>query len=406
MFHRSLLAVLLLVTAGVAFGQPTLTAQEVIAVLRGHTDGWVGVLEGGNSGLTHEGLIINVVGVTFRTRAMSEWYAAQTSPPPGPVACGVFPTCEVSGSAVYQGYRSAGIATRGIGATCNNPAAEFRNRVLQRGGGQTTVGSCMSFESAAVDVVNRGNSHLTHSRVVFSDYGGSMLLEWGDSLTELSGAWVCPLDDCIFVSDVQFLNAHRGYIDGGLVVDQPTVSDLESDYGVSIVGAYVDGGWGEEVDPGGPGPDPGGPDDELTNCGILDIPCNLRRLLIPQEDWGEAFAAVDVGERVPFGFLSWIPGRDCLEGCQQSNNMQTARVDIHDGEQPGNLAGSLIWRIPSPAMVWTQIWKPGTGGGFDYIEFDLRDVPYIDLWHRHLRIWLYWAFLGAFWVRIFYMVIR
>lgn len=73
---------------------------------------------------------------------------------------------------------------------------------------------------------------------------------------------------------------------------KPTIADLTTNWGISIVGApFTDAGYGGGFDPGtgdagsssGGTTDPDGPADSATNCGILDIPCNFRALFIPRE---------------------------------------------------------------------------------------------------------------------------
>lgn len=70
-----------------------------------------------------------------------------------------------------------------------------------------------------------------------------------------------------------------------------------------------DGGSGNGGGGGGPGWDDA-PGDPETNCSIIDIPCNLRKLFVPTEDWGARFGQLPEthADRFPFALGLWSPG--------------------------------------------------------------------------------------------------
>lgn len=196
-----------------------------------------------------------------------------------------------------------------------------------------------------------------------------------------------------------------GMVNAAVLFDMPTVQDLIDDWGVAVSGYFSDEGWedpGEYEDDEGPGGG-GGPEDPETNCGILDIPCNLRRLFIPQQDWGATWGSLDTSDKFPFGLAAWLPSTDCsvlegeggtYEGCGPGIGQD--RTELVYGSEPGEVYGTLKACIPHPGLVLPQLPRGGTGPGFDCIEYDLLGSPLVVLWHEHLRIWLYWLFVAQF----------
>lgn len=105
------------------------------------------------------------------------------------------------------------------------------------------------------------------------------------------------------------------WIVGGLNYDKPNLQELQSQYGVRIIAEEViaedpwqceklniNGGCGAQTAPGTPTQNPAGPGDTATSCGILDIPCNLRKLFIPQSNPFQPLADA-MKNKIPFSVI-------------------------------------------------------------------------------------------------------
>ena len=71
---------------------------------------------------------------------------------------------------------------------------------------------------------------------------------------------------------------------------------------------------GTTTPPNSPGDWSTAPIDEELQCSVINIPCNLRKLFVPQVDWQAEWAEMQdaLGQRMPFGYLYWI--RDGASG--------------------------------------------------------------------------------------------
>ncbi len=91
---------------------------------------------------------------------------------------------------------------------------------------------------------------------------------------------------------------------------------------------FTDGGSAPGTGTGTPAPAPGdwstAPVDEELQCSVINIPCNLRKLFVPQVDWQAEWAEMQdaLGQRMPFGYLYWI--RDGSSGA----SAQDVGIDI------------------------------------------------------------------------------
>lgn len=115
---------------------------------------------------------------------------------------------------------------------------------------------------------------------------------------------------------------------GGVSYDKPSVDELVRSYGVTVGDSYTDEGWKPDpepidptdpTDPTEPAPVPGGvpttcttasgstttnqfecaPTNDETKCSVLDIPCNLKKLFVPDPDFfGKLFDADKVSHQL------------------------------------------------------------------------------------------------------------
>jgi hypothetical protein len=249
--------------------------------------------------------------------------------------------------------------------------------------------------------------------------------------------WTSRLDaPGVQIASADMWNASLVYfIESGVTKDQPSIADLQAKYGIQITGNFTDVGWSPIGPPStNPDPSPGGgggttgpycrdgsspnsetglcadgstpsndrPGDTETNCWVLDIPCNFRKLFIPTQNWGDQYGALNVSSKAPFGLVEWVPKLNCAgstpgvpwQGCGAPIDGNRHEVVDLVGA-PGDLFGSLKFRVPNPALTF-NIPVPGSGLNNYYFEFDLKETPYMDLWHRHMRIWLFWGFVAMF----------
>lgn len=398
--RRLLLALIGLVGVGASYAQPTLYADEVLALIvaeLGGTDG--SIFLGINDEVEHPehaGIKFNVSAHEFRVGFLEDGEVENAA-----IACGIGRiTCEYAGLDLVGfgwGNYSAFIFLPSSGCSPSYP-------IRGRHGRGTTLASqevCRATAlEAAADAVTTMQTHFGY--LAYGAKTGS----WEQTSDNPASSVPFPPSKGEFESTVW-----EGVLSGiaEYTCETCTVAALE-DYGVYVDGSYVDGGPtnpeneepGDGGDPGGGGP--GGwddaPDDEITNCSIIDIPCNLRKLFVPRDGWGDDFADIGWSDKLPFALLSWMPEEECLGGANPDTGLQGCdsgslfRDSVYDGENPGELIGGLQYRVKNP--VYDLGLTGGTGPGYEFYEFDLRTVPYVDLWHRHMRIWLFWTFVGVF----------
>lgn len=404
MRRRLLVVLVVLLGAGASFAQDELYAAEVIAGIRavGGAKGYEfgAVLEGESPIFAlpaHPDLQFTVDGVVFRNRAISALREGANKPN-GVIACGTLGYCEGVGNQVFMGFYSFGYAYLTVQGWYVGSVRHIN------GSQQKEVGKYSSELAGAIAAVlgELGGVSGTIDMRLWEDVSGNMLTYV--DVEAMCGVSVC--DD--FPTRSQFVGGLISFLETGIAEAEPTVTELVAEWGVSIVGAYVDAGYSDGSGGGGDGNGGGGgpgwddaPADPDTNCSIIDIPCNLRRLFVPQVEWGAEFGSIDYQEKLPFALASWIPQLDCsgepspdtgIVACGISG-IDNDRAELQDDETPGVLSGSLQYRVRVPHF---GIDLGGHGPGVEYYEFDLKEVPYIDLWHRHIRTWLFWMFVAAF----------
>jgi len=88
------------------------------------------------------------------------------------------------------------------------------------------------------------------------------------------------------------------------------------------------------------------PGDEETQCSIVNIPCNLRKLFVPQVDWAAEWQEMKdvMAQKMPFAYVSWL-------GAAESASSQDIGIDPCAPIQYDNV--EIDW-CNSAAMIW---WK-------------------------------------------------
>lgn len=123
---------------------------------------------------------------------------------------------------------------------------------------------------------------------------------------------------------------------------------------------------------GGGGPDwEDVPEDAESGCRILDLFCWAEWAFVPHVEWGAEFAAVQasVGTRVPFGYASWFtPWHASFADGEELT------VDLSD--------------VCFDGLGQDRICAP---------DLELHEVPGFAWWLEHGRTWLFRVFVVLFW---------
>lgn len=130
------------------------------------------------------------------------------------------------------------------------------------------------------------------------------------------------------------------------------------------------------------------PIDTGTNCSILDIPCNLRKLFVPTLDVSDLFneTKTQMMQKAPFGYLALMAyggGVYCDFGI-----LGEFVPDVEQGNNGDCYLGVVRVHAPGHGVV------PGVP---EYIQFNAFDNPYSDWMHDVGRGWL-WIFLVAMFI--------
>lgn len=308
--HR-LLALLVLLGAGVSLAQPTLYAQDVLDLIVAQKGGvggdiWLGV-NGGFEHPVHSELTVNVDAHMFRTAFLEDGEITNSV-----IACGIG-----VGACVYQGQNLIGFGWTGsifiqAGPNCNNEEKPFRDRYDPFNGSLSSYGTCATAPVAAAAAATRYWDY-----VFMKDY------------QEMGGSWELTYLPHTVVPSPPTKDEFESTVWAGVQdgIEKYTCSTCTvaalAEYGVFIDGSYVDGGaYDPENPPGGDPDDPGSggggtdwgsaPDDEITSCSIIDIPCNLRRLFVPQIAWGDRLDDLwtVAGNKPPLGYIGFTAQGD------------------------------------------------------------------------------------------------
>jgi hypothetical protein len=333
--RRTLLLLLAVVGSGAAMAQPTLYADDVLALIVERLGGTEGeIFLGVNAGFEHPEypeITINVSAHDFRVPFLEDGGVVNPV-----IACGIgLEPCAYRGSdLIAVGFKNNGAYIE-LGTVCNNPSAPMRGRSFN-GTLPGTLGACMNAHAAAGHAVSEMQGLIGY--VTYAGNAGS----WAQTR---QGPTSAPGP---YPSNSEFEGTiWAGVLAGVGKYDCPTctVEALEN-YGVFIVGSYIDGGprnpANDPGDPGGPGGGGPGwddaPDDPGTNCSIIDIPCNLRKLFVPADPWETRVANLwdTMSTRAPLGYLG-LAGSAFMNG--------------GSGED---------WNWAGGAPVW---WSPGGGWG-------------------------------------------
>jgi hypothetical protein len=134
------------------------------------------------------------------------------------------------------------------------------------------------------------------------------------------------------------------------------------------------GGGGGPPPPAGGGTDWGSaPGDAETSCSIIDIPCNLRRLFVPDDEWSTRWAGLTTqrNSKIPFGYF------DAAAGGLSVNTMYD-RDHLFQGAMPAFHFGGVQVLSDMPFTI------------------TLSDSEAFVWWHENGRMWLWWFFLASF----------
>lgn len=120
------------------------------------------------------------------------------------------------------------------------------------------------------------------------------------------------------------------------------------------------------------------PEDAQTNCAVIDIPCNLRRLFLPTEPWGERWGGLpgEFPTRIPFGLASWSPA--AFIGTHSYGDAETWQVHT----------------CPTINIHWTVPGQSGLPLDTANVDYNWCDNAIVDKWVEFGRPLLMWVFFA------------
>lgn len=372
---RRLLVVFALLGAGVALSQssPTIYAEDLLALVDYQevieAVGFVG------AELAGTGLIVDLNVVDFRSRARESYSVTGNCHyyDAGFGECSRTPPGYLWFDAYSHGYVDV------LGCAESPPGV-----VRYRGAVRTVLLGSTYYSNCSADVE------------VATDYVYSFrkvpLLEGTWVVTGVLGALSGAPGLSSPGSDAEFYTHLKSALALGVLQAEPTVDDLVADWGFTVYGDYLDGGYsrdGEDPDGDGSGTDwDSAPTD--SGCRIFDLFCWARWAFVPSGDFGGAITTLrsNAAGRVPMGFFSMTPAHgDGDTGLVLDSSPVCVFTGVGAGDLPPRIQITEGQYVALPRMR-------------------LDDSQGVVWWHENGRQWLWWIFVAAFPIGVIRMVVK
>lgn len=127
--------------------------------------------------------------------------------------------------------------------------------------------------------------------------------------------------------------------------------------------------------------------DNETSCAVLDLFCWTRWAFVPQQDWGTNFSTATSagGSKVPFGWVNWMTANgdgggsysDCGAGSLGLGGLGVSCVDGFNLQ-----TSDYVFKVGDRDIALPDI--------------SLGNSLPMQWWRTTGRLWMFWAFQGAF----------
>jgi hypothetical protein len=103
------------------------------------------------------------------------------------------------------------------------------------------------------------------------------------------------------------------------------------------------------------------PGDEQTKCSIVNIPCNLRQLFVPQVDWNAEWQEMTevMGMKIPFSYVNWL-------NSAADAGAQDVGISLCD---PIVIDQATLDICATPVMAWWRSYGVNMSFAFLYVSY-------------------------------------